>query len=131
MCSNNAPSLQLDLLLICSKRHAGISQEKKLARSIHFQFHYADTVLSLNEFCDNVGLTYPIEQMETTDTARSAAYHDIHNKLDSEHRLLMKLYNKKDDFNFLIEIFPLTCSSSPAAPAHVCISLYLLPGFRR
>jgi hypothetical protein len=104
---------------------------KKLARSIHFQFHYADTVLSLNEFCDNVGFTYPIEQMETTDTARSAAYHDLHNKLDSEHRLLMKLYNKRDDFNFLIEIFPLACSSSPAAPAYVCISLYLLPGFRR
>jgi hypothetical protein len=39
-------------------------------------------------------------------------------EIDSEGRLRMKLYNKRDDFNFPVVNFPLICSNIPAAPAY-------------
>ena len=57
--------------------------------------------------------------MDTTDTARSASYLDLHHEIDSEHRLITKLYGQnKDDFNFPIVNFPLVCSNVPEAPAY-------------
>ena len=37
---------------------------------------------------------------------------------DSEGWLRMKLYDKRDDFNFSIVNFPFICSNNPAAPAY-------------
>ena len=54
----------------------------------------------------------------TTDTDRSASYLDLHLEIDSEGRLRAKLYDKRDDFNFLIVNFPFICSNIPAAPAY-------------
>ena len=48
-----------------------------------------------------------LEIKDTTDTDRSASYLDLHLEIDSEGRLRTKLYNKRDDFNFLIVNFPL------------------------
>jgi hypothetical protein len=58
---------------------------------------------------------YPIELeiKDTTDTARSALY--LHLEIDSEDRLKMKVYDKRDDFNFPIVEFPFLCSNIPAA----------------
>jgi hypothetical protein len=39
---------------------------------------------------------------DTTDTARSASYLDLHFESDSDCRLRTKLYDKRDDFNFAI-----------------------------
>ena len=61
---------------------------------------------SFGDFVDRI---YPIEFeiKDITNTYRSASYLEI----DSEGRLRMKLYDKRDDFNFPIANFP-------AAPAY-------------
>ena len=96
--------------------------EKKLARSFNFTLHYTDDVLSLNNsrYGDFVDRIYPIELeiKDTTDTDRSASYLDLHLEIDSEWRLRMKLYDKRNDFNFPIVKFPLICSNIPTAPAY-------------
>ena len=96
--------------------------EKKLAQSFNFTFHYIDDVLSLNNsrFGDFVDRIYPIELeiKDTTDTDRSASYFDLHLEIDSEGRLRTKLYDKKDDFNFPIVNFSFICSNIPAVPAY-------------
>ena len=101
--------------------------EKKLARSLNFTSRYIDDVLSLNNsrFDDFVDRIYPteLEIKDTTDKERSASYIDLHLEFDSEGWLGMKLYDKRDDFNFPIVNFPFICSNIPAAPAYgVCIS---------
>jgi len=69
--------------------------EKKLARPFNFRF------------C-NIDCIYPIEIeiKDTTDTARSASYFDLHLEIDSNGRLRTKLYDKRDDFHFPIVNFP-------------------------
>jgi hypothetical protein len=82
----------------------------------------SDDVLSLNNFRfgDFVDRIYPIELeiKDTTNTYRSASYFDLHLEMDNEGRLITKLYNKRDDFNFPIVNFPFICSNIPAAPAY-------------
>jgi hypothetical protein len=83
--------------------------EKKLAGSFNFTFHYIDDVLSLNNstfghFLDRI---YPIELAikDTTDTDRSAPYLLLRVESDSEGRLRTKHYDKRDTFNFPCELF--------------------------
>jgi hypothetical protein len=76
-----------------------------------FTFRYLDDVqLSLNDsrFGDFVDRIYPIELgiKDTTDTDRSASYLDLHIEINSEGRLRMKLYDKKDYFNFPVVNLP-------------------------
>ena len=59
-----------------------------------------------------------VEIKDTTDTARSASYLDLHLEIDNEGRLRTKLYDKRDDFDFPIVNFPFMCSNIPAAPAY-------------
>jgi hypothetical protein len=59
-----------------------------------------------------------ISVSEIFNTDRSASYLDLHLDIDSEGRLRTKLYDKRDDFNFLIVNFPFICSNIPAAPAY-------------
>jgi len=95
--------------------------EKQLVWFFNFTFHYIDDMLSLSNstFGDFVDRICPIEFeiKDTTDTARSASYIDPHLKIDNEDRVRTKLYDKRDDFNFLIVNFPFMCSNIPAAPA--------------
>jgi hypothetical protein len=73
--------------------------EKKLARPFNFTFRYIDVVLSFNnsKFDDFVNRIYAIEleMKDTTDTARSASYLDLHPKIDSEGLLRMKFNDNK------------------------------------
>ena len=98
------------------------NNKNKLARSFNFTFRYIDDVLSLNNsrFGDFVNRIYPIELeiKDTTDTDRSASYLDLHLKIDIEGRLRMKLYDKRDDFNFPIVNFTIICCNIPATPAY-------------
>ena len=48
----------------------------------------------------------------------SASYLDLHLEIDSEGWLRMKLYDKREDFNFPIVNVPFICSNIPAAPAY-------------
>ena len=63
---------------------------------------------------------YPIELEinDTTDTAKSGSYLDLHLEIDNEDRLKTKLHDKRDDFSFPIVNFPFLCSNIPAAPAY-------------
>jgi hypothetical protein len=86
-----------------------------------------DDVLSLNnsKFGDFVDRIYPIELKikDTTDTAYSTVYLDLHLEIDSQERLRTKLNDKRDDFNLPIVNFPFTCSNIPVAPAMEYIPL--------
>ena len=105
--------------------------EKKLAQSFNFSFHYIDDVLSLNnsrfgDFVDRI-YTVELEIKDTTDTDRYASYLDLHLEIDSEGT---KLYDKWDDFNFPIVTFPFICSNIPAAPTHGVYIHQLIRYFR-
>ena len=65
---------------------------------------------------------YPIglEIKDTTDTDRTASYLDLHLEIDNEGWIRTKLYDKKDDFNFLIVNFPFICSNIPAYGVYIC-----------
>jgi hypothetical protein len=96
--------------------------ENKLARSFNFMFHYIDEVISLNNsrLGDFVDRTYPIEFeiKDITDTDTCASYLDLHLEIDNDGRLRTKHYDKREDFNVLIVIFPFICSYILAAPAY-------------
>ena len=63
---------------------------------------------------------------DTTNTAMSASYIDLHLEISSKGRIRTKLYDKRDDFNFLIVNFSFIYSNIPATPAYgVYISLTL------
>ena len=107
-------SYEADFIHVLLKKN-----EKKLARSFNFTFHYIDNVVSLNNsrFGDIADRIYPIELeiKDTTDTDTSASYLDLHLEIDSEGRLRTKLYDTRDDFNFPIVNFPFICSNISAA----------------
>jgi len=72
---------------------------------------------------------YPseLEIKDTTITAKSASYLDLHLSVDTIGRLYTKLNDKRDHFNFQIMNFPFLSSYIPTSPAYgVCI-LQLIP----
>ena len=96
--------------------------QSSFTRSFNFTFRYIDDVLSqsnsrFNDLVDRIYST-ELEIKETTNTDRSSSYLDLHLEIDSEERLRMKLYDKRDDFNFPILNFPLICSNISAALVH-------------
>jgi hypothetical protein len=78
---------------------------------------YEVLLLNNSRFGDFVDLI-ELEIKETTDTDTSASYLDLHLEIDSEGRLRTKHYDKRDDFNIPIVIFPFICSNILAAPAY-------------
>jgi len=51
-------------------------------------------------------------------TAKSAVYLDIHLEIDNEDRLMTKLYDKRDYFNFPIVNFSFIFNNIPTAHAY-------------
>ena len=98
------------------------SGRKYVAKTFNFTYRYIDDVLSLNNhsFSDYVNLIYPgeLEIKDTTDFICSASYLDLNLNFDTQERLQVKLYDKRDDFNFPIVNFPFLCSNIPASPAY-------------
>ena len=118
-------SCRLVPLFIQGRLHTGASQEKRKgsqAISFNFTFHYIDDVLSLNnfKFGDFIDHICPIELeiKDTTDTAMSASYLDLHLEIDSQGHLRTKLYDKRNYLNYPIVNFPFICSNIPATPAY-------------
>ena len=81
--------------------------EKKLARSFNVTFRYIDHVFSLNNS----------KCSDFVDT--STLYLDLHLKIDSARRSITKLYDIRDDVNFLIVNFPFICSNIPATHVYM------------
>ena len=99
-------------------------KDKKIheARAFNFSYRYIDDVLSINNsrFAEFLPLIYPpeLEAKETTDTASSASFVDLFLEFDDRGQISTKIYDKRDDFNFKIIIFPNMCSNIPASPAY-------------
>ena len=96
-----------------------------MTRSFNFTFRYIDDVLSLNNpsFIEHLDQIYPseLEIKETTDSKKSASYLDLFLEIDQEGKLVSKIYDKRDDFNFPIVNFPYLCGNIPASPATGCM----------
>ena len=78
-----------------------------------------DDLLSINNskigvFVDHI---YHSEHeiKHTIYTGTFISYLDLHIEIDIEDRLRTKLYEKRDDFNFLIMNIPFICSNIPTA----------------
>ena len=56
--------------------------------------------------------------LNITITARSASFLYLQLDIDCEGRLRTNLYNKRDNFNFLIVNFPFICRKIPATHAY-------------
>jgi hypothetical protein len=69
---------------------------------------------------DFVDIIYPeeLEIKDTTDSDARASYLDLLLEYDRNHDLYVKLYDKRDDFDFPIVNFPFMCSNIPQAPAY-------------
>ena len=71
-----------------------------------------------------------LEAKDTTDTARSVSYLDLQLEIDSDRRLMAKLYDKWICFCFPIMTFPFICSNISAAPAYGEYISHLIRYFR-
>ena len=74
------------------------------------------------KFGDYIDFIYPVELeiKDTTDADHHASYLDLLMKYDNNyfHRLQVKLYDKRDDFNSNIVNFPFLSSNIPQSPAY-------------
>ncbi|WP_435329591.1 hypothetical protein, partial [Klebsiella pneumoniae] len=97
------------------------SDQKAVAKLFNFSYRY-DDVLSLNnpKFSDYLEVIYPneLEIKDTTESFNSASYLYLQLEFDSQEKLNLKLYDKRDDFNFSIVNFPFLSSNIPASPAY-------------
>ena len=79
-------------------------------------------MLSINnpKFGDYIDYIYPVELeiKDTTDADHQASYLDLEISYDRDKRLQVKLYDKRDDFNFNIVNFPLLSSNIPQSSAY-------------
>ena len=98
------------------------SDRKIIAKDFNFTYRYIDDVLSLNnpKFSEFLHVIYPseLEIKDTTESGCSASYLDLLLEYDNEKKLCVKLYDKRDDFNFSVVNFPFLCSNIPSSPAY-------------
>ena len=98
------------------------SGKRHLAKSFCFTYRYIDDVLSINnpKFRNYIDDIYPaeLEIKDTTDADHRASYLDLDLSYDRDKRLQVKLYDKRDDFNFNIVNFPFLSSNIPQSPAY-------------
>ena len=75
--------------------------------------------LKNTKFAEYLESSYPreLEIKETTETAASSSYLDHFLYIDNE-KLTIRLYDKRDDFNYSIVIIPFLSSNIPSAPAY-------------
>ena len=111
------------------------SGKRHLAKSFHFTYRYIDDLLSINnpKFGDYIDYIYPVELeiKDTTDADHQASYLDLNLSYNRDKRLQVKLYDKRDDFNFNIVNFPFLSSNIPQSPAYgvyknICINVCIV-----
>ena len=99
------------------------SGKRHLAKSFCFTYRYIDDVLSINnpKFGNYIDDIYPaeLEIKDTTDADHRASYLDLDLSYDRDKRLQVKLYDKRDDFNFNIVNFAFLSIQSPAYGVYV------------
>ena len=106
--STNCTLLVADLFLYCQE--ADFAQgllkknEKNLSRSFNFTFRYINVIISLNDstfvdFADGIQ-SIELEIKNSTYIANSVSYINIYLEIESDGRLRIKLYDKRQDFIF-------------------------------
>jgi hypothetical protein len=109
-----------NVLVLHSK--ASTWEEKYLAVAFDSTFRYIYNVLSISNsrFPSYVDLIYhnELEINDTEESSTSASYLHALLKLDTNGKIMTKLYYKRDYFNFSIVKFPYLCSNIPASPAY-------------
>ena len=111
-------------ILVRSRIHTVLlsAGKKRLASQFNFTYRYIDDVLSINnpDFENYLGQMYPpeLEIKDTTESNTSASYLDLLLSIGREGQLRTSLYDKRDDFNFLITNFPFPRSNIPSSPAY-------------
>jgi len=85
-------------------------------------FRYINDVLSLNHknFSNFLHLIYSVELVvkDTTDYPNSASYLNLYLEHDIYGTLTTKLYDKRNDFTFLIVNYPFLDTNIPSSPAY-------------
>ena len=85
------------------------TERKRLASRFNFTYRFIDDVLSINnlEFDNYRGQMFPIELeiKDTTESNTSAPYLDLLRSIGRDGQLLTFIYDKRDHFNFYIQIF--------------------------
>ena len=98
------------------------SGHRKLARSFNLCYRYTDDLIVFNnkKFGDYVKEIYPsqltVEKANTSDDLANCL--DLTFIIGSNNRLYTKLYDKRDDFDFHIVIFPFLSSNIPSSPSY-------------
>ena len=94
--------------------------KKHLAQQFNFTYRYIDVLSVKNtNFAEYLEFIYQreLEIEETVETAAFSSYLDCYLYIDNG-KLTTRLYDKRDDFNFLIVNFPFLSSNIPSAPAY-------------
>ena len=95
---------------------------RKLTRSFNLCYRYIDDLIVFNnkKFGDYVKEIYPfqltVEKANTSDNLANCL--DLTFIIESNNRLYTKLYDKRDEFNFHIVIFPFLSSNIPSSPSY-------------
>ena len=94
----------------------------RLARSFNLCYRYTDDLIVFNnkKFLDYLKEIYPsqliVEKANKSD--HLADYLDLTFIIDSGGKLLTRLYDKRDDFDFHIVNFPFLSSNIPSGPSY-------------
>ena len=97
------------------------SGHRRLARSFNLYYRYSDDliVFSNKRFLDYLKEIYP-SQLTAEKASKSdhlADYLDLTFIIDNGGKLLTRLYDKRDDFDFHIVNFPFLSSNIPSGPS--------------
>ena len=95
----------------------------KKCKSLQFKdCIYIDDVLSINnkDFEIYLGSMYPTELVikDTTESNTSASFLDLLLSIGRDGQLRTSLYDKLDDFNFIMTHFPFLSRNFPSSPAY-------------
>ena len=107
------------------------SGHRRLARSFNLSYRYIDDLIVFNnkKFLDYLKEIYPsqltVEKANKSD--HLADYLDLTFIIDSGGKLLARLYDKRDDFDFHIVTFPYLSSNTPSGPSY---GVYISPLIR-
>ena len=114
----NCASLLADLFLYACVKEG----KRKLARKFNLSYCYTDDLISFSNkrFKEFISDIYAKELTisDTTESTSVASYLDLLFTRDENNNITIKLYDKRDEFDFHIVNFPFMSSNIPSAPAY-------------
>ena len=115
-------SLSLPIYFYTHMSRSFFKSLQKIRRFMRLEplISHTGILINYSRFAEFLPLIYPpeLEVKETTDRASSASILDLYLEFDECGQLSTKIYDKRDDFKFIIINFPNMCSNIPASPAY-------------